>query len=360
MENYNQVAKIKVFGVGGGGCNAVNRMIDKNVRGVEFYVCNTDMQSLISSKCQNKVVLGTNVTKGLGAGANPEIGLKAARESESQIRRLMEGADMVFVACGEGGGTGTGGAPIVAKCAKEVGALTVGVVTTPFEFEGKKRNQFAKDGIRELKKYTDSIIIISNDKLLRVIGKIPMGEAFREADNILRQSVQTITDLIAVPAFINLDFADVRTVMQGKGTALIGVGMAGGQNKARDATLKALRSPLLEAQIKGAKAAIVNITGGPNVSIYDSSLAANYIKEAAGESIDIIYGVAINESLGDNIIVTVIATGFDLPQFSVPKQEMNFFDIDDEVFRSANTSSYSTETTKKEEEDIPSFFKTRI
>ena len=361
MENYNQVAKIKVFGVGGGGCNAVNRMIDKNVKGVEFYVCNTDMQSLISSKCQNKVVLGTNVTKGLGAGANPEIGLKAARESESQIRRLMEGADMVFVACGEGGGTGTGGAPVVAKCAKEVGALTVGVVTTPFEFEGKKRNQFAKDGIRELKKYTDSIIIISNDKLLRVIGKIPMGEAFREADNILRQSVQTITDLIAVPAFINLDFADVRTVMQGKGTALIGIGMANGDNRAKDAAAKAIKSPLLEAQIKGAKAAIINVTGGPNISIFDSQVAVDYVREAAGNDIDIIYGVAINNQLGENIIVTVIATGFELPNTRTTKQNTTLFVTDNEKKNEDNPQEKHEEVNVvDDDDDIPSFFKTRV
>ena len=240
---YNQVARIKVFGVGGAGCNAVNRMVNDGVKGVEFYVCNTDLQSLNQSKCGNKIVLGKNTTKGLGAGGNPENGSKAAIESEEEIRKAMAGADMVFIACGEGGGTGTGASPIFAKVAKEVGALTVGVVTTPFEFEGRRRNDQAKVGLEQLKQYIDSIIVVSNNKLLQIIGKIPMQDAFKEADNILRQGVQTITDLIAVPAFINLDFADVKSVMSNKGTALIGIGMAQGENRAKEAAARAIRSP---------------------------------------------------------------------------------------------------------------------
>ena len=338
---YNQVARIKVFGVGGAGCNAVNRMVNDGVKGVEFFVCNTDVQSLNLSKCGNKIVLGKNTTKGLGSGGNPEVGQKAAIESEDEIREALNGCDMVFITCGMGGGTGTGAAPIFAKIAKESGALTVGVVTTPFDFEGRKRADQAAVGIEQLKQYIDSLIIVSNNKLLSVIGKIPMEEAFKEADNVLRQGVQTITDLIAVPAFINLDFADVRTVMANKGTALIGIGMAQGDNKAKEAAARAIKSPLLDAQIKGAKAAIINVTGGPNISIYDSAVAVEYVKEAAGNDIDIIYGVAINSQLGENIIVTVIATGFELPNTKTTKQNTTLF---------VSTNDAPTQTVKPKEE----------
>ena len=338
---YNQVARIKVFGVGGAGCNAVNRMVNDGVKGVEFFVCNTDVQSLNLSKCANKIVLGKNTTKGLGSGGNPEVGQKAAIESEDEIREALNGADMVFITCGMGGGTGTGAAPIFAKIAKESGALTVGVVTTPFDFEGRKRADQANVGIEQLKQYIDSLIIVSNNKLLSVIGKIPMEEAFKEADNVLRQGVQTITDLIAVPAFINLDFADVRTVMANKGTALIGIGMAQGDNKAKEAAARAIKSPLLDAQIKGAKAAIINVTGGPNISIYDSAVAVEYVKEAAGNDIDIIYGVAINSQLGENIIVTVIATGFELPNTKTTKQNTTLF---------VSTNEATSQTVKPKEE----------
>lgn len=368
---YGQVARIKVFGVGGAGCNAVNRMVNDGVKGVEFYVCNTDVQSLNMSKCHNKLILGKNTTKGLGAGANPEIGQKAALESEDDIRKAVNGTDMVFITCGEGGGTGTGAAPIIARLAKEAGALTVGVVTTPFEFEGRKRNDQAVVGLEQLREYIDSLIIVSNNKLLSVIGKIPMEDAFKEADNVLRQGVQTITDLIAVPAFINLDFADVRTVMQNKGTALIGIGMANGENRAKEAAAKAIKSPLLEAQIKGAKAAIINVTGGPGISIYDSSIAVNYIKEAAGNEIDIIYGVAINNQLGENIIVTVIATGFELPNTNTTKQKTTLFvpnSVADTNVK-ATTNTEVTKESKKEEEvkvvkddddEILNFFNNRM
>ena len=368
---YGQVARIKVFGVGGAGCNAVNRMVNDGVKGVEFYVCNTDVQSLNMSKCHNKPILGKSTTKGLGAGANPEIGQKAALESEDDIRKAVNGTDMVFITCGEGGGTGTGAAPIIARLAKEAGALTVGVVTTPFEFEGRKRNDQAVVGLEQLREYIDSLIIVSNNKLLSVIGKIPMEDAFKEADNVLRQGVQTITDLIAVPAFINLDFADVRTVMQNKGTALIGIGMANGENRAKEAAAKAIKSPLLEAQIKGAKAAIINVTGGPGISIYDSSIAVNYIKEAAGNEIDIIYGVAINNQLGENIIVTVIATGFELPNTNTTKQKTTLFvpnSVADTNVK-ATTNTEVTKESKKEEEvkvvkddedEILNFFNNRM
>ena len=367
---YNQVARIKVFGVGGAGCNAVNRMVNDGVKGVEFYVCNTDLQSLIQSKCANKIVLGKNTTKGLGAGGNPENGSKAAIESEEDIRKAMAGADMVFIACGEGGGTGTGAAPIFAKIAKEVGALTVGVVTTPFDFEGRRRNDQAKIGLEQLKEYIDSIIVVSNNKLLQIIGKIPMQDAFKEADNILRQGVQTITDLIAVPAFINLDFADVKSVMSNKGTALIGIGMAHGENRAKEAAARAIRSPLLEAQIKGAKSAIINVTGS-DITIYDSSVAVEYIREAAGNDIDIIYGVAVNESLGESIIVTVIATGFDLPDTSANKQSTQLFvsgtdekPVIRDTQKEARIAGESKDTVhvsvNEDDDDTPAFYKTRI
>ncbi len=322
---YNQVARIKVFGVGGAGCNAVNRMVNDGVKGVEFYVCNTDLQNLNLSKCRNKIVLGKNTTKGLGSGGNPEIGQKAAIESEDEIRAALANTDMAFITCGMGGGTGTGAAPIFAKLAKEAGALTVGVVTTPFDFEGRRRSDQANVGIEQLKQYIDSLIVVSNNRLLSVLGKIPMENAFEEADNVLRQGVTTITDLIAVPAFINLDFADVKTVMANKGTALIGIGMGNGENKAKEAAAKAIKSPLLDAQIKGAKAAIINVTGGPGITFNDSSVAIEYIKEAAGNDIDIIYGVAINNQLGENIIVTVIATGFELPNTKTTKQNTTLF-----------------------------------
>jgi cell division protein FtsZ len=308
---YNQVARIKVFGIGGAGGNAVNRMVQEGVQGVEFYIANTDLQALDVSPVQNKIQLGKS---GLGAGGNPDNGRKAAVESEEEIRKAMEGTDMVFLTAGLGGGTGTGASPMFAKIAKELGCLTVGIVTKPFNFEGKKRMIQAEQGLEQLKEYVDSLIIISNNKVLEVIGHIPFEDAFKEADNILRQGVQTITDLIAVPAIINLDFADIKSVMEGQGSALIGIGMAQGENKAQEAAEKAIQSPLLEAQISGAKSAIVNVTGGVSMSAYDAQEAVDYIRDAAGSDIDIIFGVAINDKIGEAIIVTVIATGFDLPK----------------------------------------------
>ena len=312
--SYNQIAKIKVFGIGGAGSNAVNRMVQAGVQGVEFYVANTDLQALDISPVSNKIQLGN---EGLGAGGNPDNGRKAAVESEAEIRKAMEGADMIFLTAGLGGGTGTGASPLFAKIAKELGCLTVGIVTKPFSFEGRRRMIQAEQGLEQLKEYVDSLIIISNNKVLEVIGHIPFEDAFKEADNILRQGVQTITDLIAVPAMINLDFADIKSVMEGQGSALIGIGMATGDNKAQEAALKAIQSPLLEAQITGAKSAIVNVTGGASMSAYDAQEAVDYIREAANNDIDIIFGVAINDKIGDSIIVTVIATGFDLPQPSL-------------------------------------------
>ena len=351
--NYNQVAKIKVFGVGGAGCNAINRMVEEDVRGVEFYVANTDLQVLNISPAKNKIILGKTTTKGLGAGANPEIGYKAAVESEDDIRAAMEGADMVFITAGLGGGTGTGAAPLFAKIAKEFDILTVGIVTKPFTFEGKKRTEQSIRGLEELRKYVDSLIIVSNNQLLEVIGRIPFVEAFREADNVLRQGVQTITDLIAVPAMINLDFADVRAVMEGQGSALIGIGMAQGENKAQEAAAKAITAPLLEAQIRGARNAIVNVTGGESITIFDANDAVEFIRDSAGSDIDIIFGVAINDNLGDNIIVTVIATGFDLPKINQVKNPVQDAKRVSEEIRKEPTAQIDDES------DIPGFFRSR-
>ena len=360
------VTRIKVFGVGGGGCNAVQRMVDDSVKGVEFYVCNTDLQTLQDSNCQNKIILGKNISKGQGAGANPEIGLKAAQESEADIKKAMTGADMVFISCGEGGGTGTGAAPVFARIAKELGALTVAIVTTPFTFEGPRRVNQAKIGLENLKKYVDSLIVVSNDKLLSIIGDLPMNESFAEGDKVLRQGVQTITDLIAAPAFINLDFADVKTVMEKKGTALIGIGYASGDDRAKKAAEQAVRSPLLDSQIKGARYAIINVTGA-NISLQDSSIAVDYIRKSAGTDIDIIYGAAINESLGDGIIVTVIATGFELPEQNSNRNNTQMYvsqkntDVEETFFADHNTLDDKKDTDfTGGEEDIPFFSKPRI
>ena len=336
--SFNQVANIKVFGVGGGGCNAVNRMVSEGVKGVEFYVANTDLQILNISPVENKLVLGREITKGLGAGGDPEMGKRAAQESEQEIREAIKGSDMVFVTTGLGGGTGTGAAPVFAKIAKEEGALTVGIVTKPFTFEGPKRKRAAEAGLVELKQYVDSLIIVSNNNLIEVIGRRPISEAFQAADNVLRQ-----------------DFADVRSIMQNRGAALIGIGMAEGEDKARAAAEKAIQSPLLEAQIQGARNAIVNITGGESITLFDAEDAMGLIREAAGNEVDAIFGVAINEKLGDSIIVTVIATGFEDTQeeqpaaakatsFTAPKQTVNTVEdtADDE-----------------EQEVIPSFFARR-
>ncbi len=351
---YEQVARIKVFGVGGAGCNAINRMVEEGVQGVEFFVANTDLQVLNVSPVKNKLVLGKETTKGLGAGANPEIGYQAALESENDIREAMQGADMIFITAGLGGGTGTGAAPLFAKIAKDLGALTVGIVTKPFSFEGKKRTIQALSGLDNLKEYVDSLIIVSNNQLLEVIGRIPFVDAFKEADNVLRQGVQTITDLIAVPALINLDFADVRAIMEGQGTALIGIGMAQGDNKSQEAAQKAIQSPLLEAQIKGARNAIVNVTGGNSITAYDANDAVEFIREAAGGEIDIVFGIAINEKIGDAIIVTVIATGFDIPkQKPIPVSTSKENTLVHDPIKDG-----SIEEDIKEEE-IPSFFRFR-
>lgn len=305
------LAKIKVVGVGGGGNNAVNRMIVAGLQGVDFISVNCDAQALLLSKAQNRIQIGEKLTKGLGAGANPEIGQKAAEESREIIIEQLRGADMVFVTAGMGGGTGTGAAPIVAECAREAGALTVGVVTKPFSFEGKRRMNQAEAGIVTLKERVDTLITIPNDRLLQVIDRrTSMIDAFRIADDVLRQGVQGISDLISVPGLINADFADVKTIMSNAGSALMGIGTATGDNGAVAAAEAAIKSPLLEASIEGARGVLFNITGGKDLSLFDVTEASNIITEAVDPDANIIFGAVIDEKLDDEIRVTVIATGF--------------------------------------------------
>lgn len=309
--NDESLAIIKVIGVGGGGNNAVNRMIEHGVQGVDFIAVNTDAQALNMSKAPVKLQVGGKLTRGLGAGANPEVGRKAAEESKEQIEEALRGADMVFVTAGMGGGTGTGAAPVIAQIAKELGALTVGVVTRPFTFEGRKRSTQAVGGISMMKEAVDTLIVIPNDRLLEIVDKnTPMLEAFREADNVLRQGVQGISDLIAVPGLINLDFADVKTIMSNKGSALMGIGIASGENRAAEAAKKAISSPLLETSIDGAKGVLMNITGGSNLSLFEVQEAADIVASASDEEVNMIFGSVINDDLEDQIVVTVIATGF--------------------------------------------------
>ena len=305
------LAKIKVVGVGGGGNNAVNRMITSGLQGVEFIAINCDAQALLLSKAQNRIQIGEKLTKGLGAGANPEIGQKAAEESREILIEQLRGADMVFVTAGMGGGTGTGAAPVVAECAREAGALTVGVVTKPFSFEGKRRMNQAEAGIVNLKDRVDTLITIPNDRLLQVIDRrTSMLDAFRIADDVLRQGVQGISDLISVPGLINADFADVKTIMSNAGSALMGIGTAKGENGAVAAAEAAIKSPLLEASIEGARGVLFNITGGKDLSLFDVTEASNIITEAVDPDANIIFGAVIDEKLDDEIRVTVIATGF--------------------------------------------------
>ncbi|PZE22646.1 cell division protein FtsZ [Paenibacillus xerothermodurans] len=310
--DLDHLAKIKVIGCGGGGSNAVNRMIENGVRGVEFITVNTDAQALHTSKADQKLQIGDKLTRGLGAGANPEVGKKAAEESRELILNTLKGADMVFVTAGMGGGTGTGAAPVIAEIAKECGALTVGVVTRPFTFEGRKRASQAEQGITALKEKVDTLIVIPNDRLLEIVDKkTPMLEAFREADNVLRQGVQGISDLIAVPGLINLDFADVKTIMTERGSALMGIGEATGENRAAEAAKKAIQSPLLETSIDGARGVLMNITGGANLSLYEVNEAADIVASASDLEVNMIFGAVIDESFKDEIKVTVIATGFE-------------------------------------------------
>jgi cell division protein FtsZ len=368
MESF---ARIKVIGCGGGGSNAVNRMIAGGVKGVEFITLNTDAQALQLSSAEIKLQIGEKLTRGLGAGANPEIGKKAAEESREMIENALRGADMVFVTAGMGGGTGTGAAPVVAEIAKELGALTVGVVTRPFSFEGRKRAMQGEMGIAALKEKVDTLIVIPNDRLLEIVDKnTPMLEAFREADNILRQGVQGISDLIAVPGLINLDFADVKTIMTERGSALMGIGVGSGENRAAEAARRAISSPLLETSIDGARGVLMNITGGTNLSLYEVNEAADIVSSAADPDVNMIFGAVINEDLKNEIVVTVIATGFEDNQKQTSAARRTQQPI--ATNRPTPISNANTGRSKEEEEeksffsmsnldnlDIPAFLRNR-
>jgi len=305
------LAVIKVVGVGGGGTNAVNRMVDAGLKGVDFIAVNTDAQALLMCDADVKIHIGGKITRGLGAGANPEVGRQAAEESRDELREALKGADMVFVTAGKGGGTGTGAAPVIAELARELGALTVGVVTKPFTFEGRKRASQAEQGIEALSRKVDTLIIIPNDRLLQVVEKrTSIIEAFKVADDVLRQGVQGITDLITVPGLINLDFADVRTIMRNAGSALMGIGVASGENRGVEAARAAISSPLLESSIEGATGILLNITGGKDMGLFEVNEAAEIISGAADAEANVIFGAVIDEGLGDQMRVTVIATGF--------------------------------------------------
>jgi cell division protein FtsZ len=378
-DKFNQKPTIKVIGIGGGGGSAVNRMIENEVRGVEFVAMNTDAQVLRLSKADIRLQLGKTLTRGLGAGANPDVGRQAALESEDEIKDLLAETDMVFITAGMGGGTGTGAAPVVARIAREMGCLTIGVVTKPFGFEGRRRASVALAGLEELKPYVDTLIVIPNDKLFYIVDKnTPYLDAFREADNVLRQGVQGITEIIAVPGVVNVDFADVKTVMKDKGTALMGIGLADGENRAQEAARAAIRSPLLETSINGATDAIVNITSGFDASLYEINEIIEEIQKSSTTDINVIYGSAINSDLGNEIIVTVIATGFSedpifkKTEMEIPKKEEIIEpEPEPEIKKSkkkktrkkqkkAVTKEANTETKEDSDISIPSWLKERF
>ncbi len=350
--DVEQFAQIKVIGVGGGGNNAVNRMIDSNLRGVQFIAVNTDRQALYTSKAEYKIQIGEKLTRGLGAGANPDVGKKAAEESRDDVYQALQGADMVFITAGMGGGTGTGAAPIVAEVAKEMGILTVGVVTKPFMFEGKRRMLHAEKGIEDLKAKVDTLVTIPNDRLLQIVEKkTSMMDAFKIADDVLKQGVQGISDLIAIPGLVNLDFADVKTIMFEQGLAHMGTGKANGENRAAEAAKIAIQSPLLETSINGAKGVLLNITGGSNLGLFEVNEAAEIVSQAADPDANIIFGAVIDESLKDELRITVIATGFDSNHkpAPIPKKEIKV-NADEEV---------KAEEKENEAEvlDIPTFLR---
>jgi len=356
MDNF---ARLKVVGIGGGGNNAVNRMIASGMRGVEFIAVNTDKQALFLSQATTKIQIGDKLTKGLGAGANPEIGEKAANESRDEIAMAIKDADMVFVTAGMGGGTGTGGAPVIAQIAKEMGILTVGVVTKPFLFEGKKRMMQAEAGIEALKAVVDTLVTIPNDRLLQIADKkMPLVKAFNLADDVLRQGVQGISDLIAVPGLINLDFADVKTIMMDTGIAHMGIGRASGENKAEEAAKQAISSPLLETSIEGARGVLLNITGGPDLGLQEVNHAAELIQTSADPDATIIFGAVIDDNLKDEIIITVIATGFD--KAAEKKKTGYLFGMDSKKPLQPEPSQNTIMVDDDEEgPEIPTFLKRR-
>jgi cell division protein FtsZ len=351
----NYLAVIKVVGVGGGGSNAVNRMVEAGVKGVEFIAVNTDAQALLMSDADYKVHIGVGLTKGLGAGADPDVGLQAAEESRAEIKEALQGADMVFIAAGEGGGTGTGAAPVIAQIAKdEIGALTVGCVTRPFIFEGRKRAGVADEGIKRLREHVDTLIVIPNERLLQVAEKkTSMLDAFRIADDVLRQGTQGITDLITVPGLINLDFADVRTIMQDAGSALMGIGVATGDNRANEAAKAAISSPLLESSIEGAQGVLLSIAAGSDLTLHEASEAAAVVTAAVHPDANIIYGAVIDDSMADSIRVTVVATGFDGRR----KQSSLALDSDGEDVLPTAASVPTFEPINDDDDGIPVFLR---
>jgi cell division protein FtsZ len=362
MESGSYLAVIKVVGVGGGGTNAVNRMVDAGLRGVEFIAANTDAQALAMCDADIKLNIGHELTKGLGAGANPDVGHGAAAESRDEIKEALKGADMVFVTAGEGGGTGTGAAPVIAEIAKnEIGALTVGVVTRPFVFEGSQRAKQAEEGIQRLREQVDTLIVIPNEKLLGIVERrTTILEAFKEADNVLRQGVQGITDLITIPGLINLDFADVRTIMHNAGTALMGIGSGSGETRAVDAAKAAIASPLLEESVEGATGILLNITGGHDLGLFEVNEAAEVVNAASDKESNIIFGAVIDDSMGDDVRVTVIATGFDhggrgLARTSSAREEARRTRRDRDV--TLDDRQRSSLEISDDEIDIPSFLR---
>ena len=348
----NYLAVIKVVGVGGGGTNAVNRMVDAGLSGVEFVAVNTDAQALLMADADVKIHIGSKATRGLGAGADPAVGEAAAAESRDELKEALKGADMVFVTAGEGGGTGTGGAPIVAELSRELGALTVGVVTKPFTFEGRRRAEQAERGIDNLRNHVDTLIVIENDRLLQVVEKgTSIVDAFRMADDILRQGVQGITDLITVPGLVNLDFADVRTIMRDAGSALMGIGVASGANRAAEAARTAVSSPLLEESIEGATGILLNITGGADIGLFEVNEAAEVVTSAADQNANVIFGAVIDEALTDEVRVTVIATGFGADRRRRARREAS---IVGEDVRRRGTETFDV---SEEDLDVPSFLR---
>ena len=363
MDTYQteSFARIKVVGVGGGGCNAVDRMIDEGLKGIEFITINTDAQALLKSKAKTRVRIGDKSTRGLGAGGDPKIGQAAAEESAEELYEVLKGADMVFVTAGLGGGTGTGAAPVVAQIAKEIDALTIGVVTRPFSFEGAHRSRSAEQGALRLKEHADTLIVIPNDRLLQIINKnVGLNDAFRIADDVLRQGIQGISELITIPGLINLDFADVRTIMSEGGAALMAVGQASGEDRAKIAAEQAISSQLLDVTINGARGILFNVTGGSSLSLFEVHQAAAIIKETASPDVNLIFGAVIDENMGENIRITVIATGFDRaapPQEAehsffraeTPRQQQNRLSVND---TRAQTASNAQQTPSPKQEEF--------
>lgn len=364
VPDVTPVAAIKVIGVGGGGCNAVNRMMKANLRGIDFITVNTDAQALYHSEAPIKINIGKATTRGLGAGSNPDVGRMAAEESADELRQMIEGADMVFITCGMGGGTGTGAAPVIAEIAKSLGILTVGVVTKPFSFEGQRRRQQAEDGLENLKNKVDTLITIPNDKILSIIDKkTPITEAFTVVDDVLRQGVQGIADLITIHGMINVDFADVKAVMENAGSALMGIGYGTGENRAVEAAKAAVESPLLELSIDGAKGVLFNITGGNDLSMFEVDEAARIITEAADPEANIIFGAVINDSYTGEIKITVVATGFDdspRERASVVRQHMSLGQGSIMAERNPSGGNMPAIKPGESELDIPAFLRKKV